>query len=281
MGPDEPHTETLVKDKGAQQVDGQLFLYQRFNLFSNRLILSAGGALFSGVLKRTDDSNLPAQGLDTTRNQVFDTNFGVILQPLPGFNLFAGYNRVGGALPTSITAGEYTSAFKVDVGDQWEYGVKTSWLNGRLTASVAYFEITQSNSQLLNPRFQLFPLTEPPYLYVDLRNRGWETEIALHLTREFEPRDSFTRMHMRDAFGVPQLMVPDQAGALFGKYTFHAGKGKGLGLSFGLHYWKWCPATRASESRPRAFLSSRLSIWRRARSCRQESVTVASAGISR
>ena len=237
VGADEPHAEVLARDKGARQVDGQVFLYQRVNLFADQLIISAGGSLFTGVLKRTDHSNLPPQGLNTTRNRVFDTNLGVIYQPRPGVSLFTGYNRVDGALPQSFTAGEYgTSAFKVGVGDQLEYGVKTSWLNGHITASAAYFSIFQSNSQVNNPRFQSLPFTEPAYLYVDQRNRGWEIEVAAQLARGFELVGNFTHMRMREANDLPSVMVPDKAAAFFAKYTFLFGMLRGLGLSLGLHY---------------------------------------------
>jgi iron complex outermembrane receptor protein len=45
-------------------------------------------------------------------------------------------------------------------------------------------------------------------------------------------------------------MVPDQAGALFAKYTFRGGRGKGLGLSFGLHHVGVLPGDTATGVTP-------------------------------
>ena len=67
-------------DKEAEQKDIQAFLYQRAHLWDDRLIVSGGVSLFSGTLTRTDDTNLPPQGLDTTRNSVTDLNLGAGLQ---------------------------------------------------------------------------------------------------------------------------------------------------------------------------------------------------------
>jgi iron complex outermembrane receptor protein len=139
VGADTIRSSTLVRDKGARQLDAQGFVYQRFNLLNDRFIISGGAAFFHGELERTDDSELPPHVLDTTRNQVTDVNFGAVWKPTSEVALFAGYNRTGGALPLSTTAGEYgTTAFEVGVGDQWEFGVKTSWLHNRITTSACY-----------------------------------------------------------------------------------------------------------------------------------------------
>ena len=266
VGPDEPHTEVLARDKEARQIDGQVFLYQRFNLFEDRVILSGGGAIFQGLLDRTDDSQLPPHVLDTTRNRVIDLNFGAVYKPWPEISLFAGYNRVGGALPLSSTAGEYgTTAFEVGTGDQWELGVKTAWLKNRITTSAAYFEISQSNSQVTNPLFQSSAATVPAFLYVDRQNHGWEIEFAAQLTRSFELIGNFTHMRMLEENGRPPVMVPDNAGALFAKYTFRDGRFRGFSLSLGAHYVDVLPGDTPNTSftaagvprQPSFFLASR------------------------
>jgi iron complex outermembrane receptor protein len=47
---------------------------------------------------------------------------------------------------------------------------------------------------------------------------------------------NFTHMHMRNAHGQPQTMVPDNAGALFAKYAVREGPARGLGFSLGADY---------------------------------------------
>ena len=248
VGADEPTAVALAREKEARQFDAQAFLYQRLNLWSERLILSGGGAVSHGVLERVDDGNLPPPtGRRITRNTVVNVNAGVIFKPAPPVSLFTGYNRVGGGLPTSLTAGEYgTHSFKVGVGHQWEYGMKVRSRNERMSASVAYFRLFQGRSQISNPRFQANPATEPPFLYVDRRNAGWEIEGAAQVAGGLELVGNLTLMRMREENGLPPVMVPDHAGALFIKYTFRGGRWAGLGGSLGLHYQDAMPGETAA-----------------------------------
>ena len=223
-------------DKEAAQKDVQAFLYQRVHLLDDRLILSGGVAEFYGVLERLDDTTLPPILERETRNAITDLNLGAVFKPRPEIALFAGYNRTGGALPYATTAGEYTTeSFRVGLGAQLEFGVKTSWLGGRITTSAAWFDLTQDNVPEFNTRSILFP-KEPRFFYFDMVNRGWEIEGNALVTPSFELVGNFTRMKMRDTFGVPALMVPDEAGAVFANYTIREGRWKGLGVSFGVDY---------------------------------------------
>jgi hypothetical protein len=161
----------------------------------------------------------------------------VIYKPRPEISVFAGYNRVGGALPLSTSAGEFpTDSFRVGVGDQREVGIKTSWWQDRLAVSAAFFDIVQDNVQVTNPAWRTDPRGEPRYLFYDLLNRGWEVEASGLVTPSLELVGNFTHMHMRDTFGAPQLMVPDAAGALFAHYTIRQGRWKGIGASVGLDH---------------------------------------------
>ena len=56
-------------------------------------------------------------------------------------------------MPGSLNAGVVDPNGKFAVGGQREYGVKTSMLEGRFTASVAYFEIEQKNTSVTNSEF--------------------------------------------------------------------------------------------------------------------------------
>ena len=236
VGPDTPLTLVLLRDKLSAQEDLQIFAYQRVNLLNDRLIISGGVSKFWGTLERLDNGNLPPILQPSTRNAVSDANWGAIFKPVKQVSLFVGYNKVGGALPSSIQAGEFaTNGYRVGFGDQWEYGVKTAFLNGRITTSASYFKIAQTNVTAPNSAFSTDP-TQPQFLFFDLRNKGWEVEANAAITKEFMLVGNYTHMHMRDTYGIPQRMVADNAGALFGKYTFSEGPAKGLGLSVGLDY---------------------------------------------
>jgi len=236
-GPDEPLTSTRKRDEDIKQRDLQGFLYQRFNALGDRVIVSGGLARFYGVLERVDGRNFPVlTGPRANRIRVTDYNVGGIYKPIPSVSLFAGYNRIGGALPGPLSAGETTAEnFKVGTGDQREFGVKSTLFDQRLTLSASYYEIAQSNVSVLNgARSQ--DVTQPAFIFFDLENRGWEAEFTALVTPQLELIGNVTHMHMRDVFGIRQKMVPDNAAALFTKYTFRQGPGKGFGVSLGADY---------------------------------------------
>ena len=241
-------TSRLFRDKEAEQRDIQAFIYQRFKLLDDRVILSAGVAGFYGVLERVDNSNLPPPLGRRTRNAVTDYNLGAIIKPRPEVSLFAGYNRVGGALPIATSAGEYpTGSFKVGVGDQREFGVKTSWLKDRVTGSAVYFELVQHQVQSFNGSSIENPQL-PRYVFHDVSSSGWELEVNALVTSSIELVGNITRMHMRDSNGVPRSGIPDHAAAVFAKHTFRAGRLKGWGVSLGLDYLSRRPGSSPDGS---------------------------------
>ncbi|HRE83696.1 MAG TPA: TonB-dependent receptor plug domain-containing protein [Opitutaceae bacterium] len=228
-------TSTLLRDKVAAQQDFQVFVYERLTLLNDKLILAGGASKFWGTLERLDDGNLPAVVARSISNDVTDSNIGAIIKPIKEVSLFAGYNKVGGALPSSILAGEQPRTFRIQVGDQIEYGVKTSFKDGRINASFSHFDISQNNFQVPNSAFNTDP-TQPQFLFLDLTSKGWEFEFNTLLTRELTLIGNYTRFKTRDPNGVRQRMVPDKAGALWLKYQLVDGPAKGFSVSLGVDY---------------------------------------------
>ncbi len=238
-------TSTLLRDKKGAQQDFQVFVYERLTLLDEKLILAGGVSKFWGVLERLDNGNLPAVVSRSLSKSVTDSNLGVIVKPVKQISIFAGYNKVGGALPTSILAGETAANFIIQTGDQLEAGVKGTFLNGKVTAAASWFDIALSNFQVPNSAFNTDP-TQPQFLFQDLSSKGWEVEFSAMLTKELMLIGNYTQLKMRDPNGVRQRMVPDSAGALFGKYTFSNGPLKNFSVSLGLDYMDEAPGEQAS-----------------------------------
>lgn len=238
-------TSTLLRDKKAAQQDLQVFAYERLSLLNDRLTLAGGVSQFWGVLERLDNGNLPAVVSRSLSKSVTDSNVGVIFKPQKQISIFAGYNKVGGALPTSILAGETASNFIIQTGDQLEAGVKTTLLGGRVTTSLSWFDIAQSNFQVPNSAFNIDP-RQPQFLFQDLTSEGFEFEFTAVLGRQLLVVGNFIHMKMRDPNGVRQRMVPDNAAAVFLKYEFAAAELKGLAVTFGADYMGSAPGEQAS-----------------------------------
>ena len=84
---------------------------------------------------------------------------------------------------------------------------------------------------------------------LDRRQSNLLIEANALVTPSFELVGNFTRMQMRDTYGAPMLMVPDEAGAVFVKYTIREGRWKGLGVSFGADYLSRQPGPSTGDLR--------------------------------
>lgn len=238
-------TSTLLRDKKGAQQDLQAFVYERLTLLNGKLILAGGASKFWGTLERLDNGNLPAVVSRSLSKSVTDSNLGVIFKPRENISLFAGYNKVGGALPTSILAGETVSNFLVQTGDQLEVGVKTTLMDGRVTTSASWFDIAQSNFQVPNSAFNTDP-TQPQFFFQDLTSKGFEVEFSALLNKNITWVGNFIHLRMRDPNGVRQRMVPDNAAATYLKYSFTKNQLKGFSISLGLDYMDEAPGEQAS-----------------------------------
>jgi iron complex outermembrane receptor protein len=118
---------------------------------------------------------------------------------------------------------------------QDEAGIHLKFLDGRGTASVAYYNIAQNNFSIFNPGNLAVPPPNPalPALYSNRTARGWEYETNFSVTKEFSIIANYTYFRNRDAFDVPFRGTAENSGALWAHYSFDTGRLKGLGIGVG------------------------------------------------
>ena len=112
---------------------------------------------------------------DVERKVVTDTQrvtprFGLLWRPIPQFSIYGSYLTNLGASPFSSR-----KPVKPETAQQWEVGVKSEWFDKRLTATLAYYDLTKQNIATIDP-------SDPTQLsYVSIgeaRNRGFELDVA-------------------------------------------------------------------------------------------------------
>lgn len=237
-------------DKTARQDDLQLYLYEVAGLWDERIQLSGGVSRFFGKLKRTDTTGtaLDPVLLNTAPEyKLNDTakSFGALVKPIKEVSVYYGYNTTGGTMPGSLSAGNNAPTLKVAQGRQNEYGVKTNWWDGRLTASFAYFDIVQQNYPVPNSdyytlvaqgRIQEANALQNP-LYLNLNSKGWEVESTFAVTKGLTLIGNYTSFKVRQPITDVRLRaVPDHAGAFYADYRFLDGALKGWGANIGIDY---------------------------------------------
>lgn len=242
-------TANLGTDRTGKQDDLQMFLFETLGVWKNRVQFSGGVSRFFGTLARTDNTgtgvsaalpNAPAYNLTSNA-----TSFGVVLKPIKEVSVFFSRNTTGSAMPGSLNAGVTDPAAKFAEGGQKEYGVKTAFFDGRLTTSLAYFDIAQTNTSVTNSEFfRLQALGDfaaaaalPQFLLFDLTSKGWEFETTYSLGRNLTLIGNFSSVKIRQPVTNVRLRgVPDRSYALYVDYRFTEGALKNFGVNVGLDY---------------------------------------------
>jgi len=242
-------TAGLGLDMKAKSTDLQLFLYETLDLLKDRLLVSGGISRYYGNLSRTDTTgtSVPA-ALPTLPDYTLTNNaysFGVVAKPIKHVSLFYSRNTTGGTMPDSILAGQIDPTSKLAQGSQKEFGVKTYWLNDRLTASYAHYDISQQNVAVTNSDYYTLVaqgnLTAaaalPPTLFVNENSKGWEFEATFAWNKNLTLLANYADGKVRQPITNVRLRgVPDKTYAFYADYRFTEGALHGFGVNVGLDY---------------------------------------------
>ena len=93
-------------------------------------------------------------------------------------------------------------ALEPDTGDNYEVGLKGEWFEGKLNASLAYFEILQDNRAEEDTEYNSNP-TNPSltwaYKGVEAKTKGWEAEISGELAPDWQVQAGYVHKIIRGA----------------------------------------------------------------------------------
>lgn len=240
-------TAGLGLDRTGRQDDLQGFIYETLGFWDDRVLLSGGASRFFGSLTRIDTTGTaisPALPTSPAYNLTSNaTSFGVVVKPIKQVSLFFSRNTTGSAMPGSLNAGVTDPTAKFAVGGQKEYGIKTSFFDGRITTSLAYFDIAQTNTSVTNSEFFRLqnlglPTTgQPQFLLMDLNSKGWEFEATYSVAQNLTLIGNYSDSKVRQPITNQQLRgVPDTSYAFYVDYRFTDGALKGFGVNLGLDY---------------------------------------------
>lgn len=240
-------------NRTGEVTDLQVFAFETASLLRDRLLLSGGVSRYFGRLTRADNTGIGVPGVDpgvapgpyypTYSMSSNAVSWGVVVKPVKHISLFYGYNTSGGAMPGQLNAGGHAPNFRVQVGNQKEFGIKTSWLDGRLNLAFSHFDITQSNYPVPNSEYyvlvangQPVPADFPTTLYLNQVSKGWEFEGSFAVNKNLTLFANFSDYEARQATGVRIRGNPDTIGAFYVDYRFTDGSLKGFGFNVGVDY---------------------------------------------
>ena len=186
-------TYTLTSDLFAQTLDFALHGTHNYSVFWDKNTglylqdqLTLPGRVHVLVGGRYDWANT-ARGngasLDAASNawqsvirhdEAFSPRAGIVYQPTTWLGAYASYSRSFGPNNGVSATGE---VFPPQIGSQVEGGVKTEWYQGKLSSTVAIFELKQTNLLIAN-----LAVPNTQILAGDRRSRGVEFDLLGRLT---------------------------------------------------------------------------------------------------
>ncbi|MEH2182885.1 TonB-dependent siderophore receptor [Nostoc sp.] len=173
--------------------------------------------------------------LSDQSDSAFSPRLGIVYQPIPPVSLYASYSR---SFDQAIGTSANGNTFVPTRGTQYEVGVKTDLLNNKLSATLALYQLTQSNivtTDLNDPTFSI--------QVGEQRSRG----VELFFTGELAPGWNIIAAYnytdgrvIRDnTYKVGSLLAntPENSASIWTTYIIPKGELQGFGGGLGVFYF--------------------------------------------
>jgi len=176
---------------------------------------------------------------NTTFNQDqqrFSPRVGLVYQPIEQISLYASYSQSFN--PNTFATDADGSPLEPTIGNQYEIGIKGEFLDGRLSTTLAAYEITKKNIAATNPDNPDFSIP-----IGEARSRGIELDIIGEITDGWNIIASYAYTDAKIttgneffAIGNRLYNVPENSASLWTTYEIQSGDLEGLGFGAGLFF---------------------------------------------
>ncbi|MDZ8105446.1 MAG: TonB-dependent siderophore receptor [Nostoc sp. DedQUE12a] len=233
---------------------------QNLIAFSDRLKLLLGGR-FDWVTSKDDFLG------DTVENSEskFSPRIGIVYQPIEQISLYASYNRSFiPALFSTFNRNPDGTQFQPTTGEQFEVGIKTEFLDGRLSATLAAYQITKQNISTPDPDRPGFNIQ-----IGEQQSQGIELDIAgqvipgLNLIASYAYTDAKTTQDNSGFEGNLVSNVPRHSASFWATYQIQQGSLQGLGFGSGIVFVGDRPGDSANSFELPSFVRTDATIFYR------------------
>jgi iron complex outermembrane recepter protein len=203
--------------------------------FSDNLKLLVGGRY--DLVEQSYIGRLEGETTLVQQDTQFSPRVGIVYQPITPVSLYANWSR------SFFPQGDFGdrnadgSPFAPTTGEQFEVGVKTEFLDGRLAATLAAYSITRQNVLTDDPDRPDFRIQVG-----EQRSRGIELDVAgeilpgWNVIAGYAYTDSEITRDNSGFQGNRPNNVPQHSGSLWTTYEIQDGDFQGLGFGAGL-FW--------------------------------------------
>jgi len=229
-----PKTGSYVSHSSGRRRSNQVYIYEVLSLFEDRLVLS--GSLSQGRYASANVNNLTTVRSRYSSESTLPSA-GIVYKSIPGVSLYYGFSKQelpGGPGDPETGIPPYNVP-----STQHEGGVRVRLFDGKLYATLAYFDIQQDNLYEGDYRNYSTPRPDPLYPAVATNRiaKGLELEFAWAPTKSLSIVGSYTDYENRDQDDLPYTNVAEKMAAIWASYTFsETGPLRGLSLGIGANY---------------------------------------------
>jgi iron complex outermembrane receptor protein len=169
---------------------------------------------------------------DTNGASAFSPRVGIVYQPIKPVSLYAGWSR---SFTPNFGTDFNGNPFKPTTGEQFEVGIKNEFLNGKVTSTLAAYQITRKNDFVADPDNPGFDIQ-----IGEQRSRGMDFDLSgevlpgLRLIATYAYTDARITEDTTGREGNRLGSVPQHSGSLWAVYELQAGTLKGFGFGAGI-----------------------------------------------
>jgi iron complex outermembrane recepter protein len=177
----------------------------------------------------------------TSQNDgAFSPRIGLVYQPSKNVSLYTSYSQ---SFRPSIGRNPDNETFEPTRGTQYEVGVKADFLNGKLSTTLALYNLTKTNVLTPDPDPEL--ARQGFQVQVgEQRSRGIELDVTGEILAGWNMIASYALTDAQvtadnsipSTVGQPLRGVPQHQASLWNTYTIQEGDLQGLGFGLGLFY---------------------------------------------
>jgi iron complex outermembrane receptor protein len=244
------NTTAITQDTLTDEQVTQIYVNEILKFWNDRIIIN-GGISEDYMRKSIVNVAFPAPSVNPLQpnpssvdpNKLLK-NYGIVITPLPFFDLYYGHGET--SLPVTVVNSPTSSATTPSSGNGLlpstqdskgdEAGIRFKSFDGRATASVDYFQISQTNYSIPNPLNLSLPPGQAAYpnAFANEISRGWEYEVNVDLNKDLAIVGNYTNYKIANAYGQAIRAAAESSGAIYLNYKVPETTVKGLSFGVGV-----------------------------------------------
>ncbi|WP_310426604.1 TonB-dependent siderophore receptor [Chamaesiphon sp. VAR_48_metabat_135_sub] len=223
-----------LPDFGGRTTRGNsfgFFIQDQIDLVKNVKLLA--GVRYDTLSQTT--TNILEGGETSLTASALTPRLGLLYQFNNRLSAYGSYSQSFAPNEGTTAAG---AALEPQRGKGYEFGVKSDLIEGKLFATLAYFDISRQNVPLTDPANPLFSIASG-----EQRSRGIEFDISgepapgLKLVASYAYTDAKVSADLDPTLVGKKLFgVPEHAASFWTTYELQQGQMKGLGFGAGLNF---------------------------------------------